>query len=177
MISPNVSTPLPLAQRLFADDYSISLRSSNPIRAQRLLQETLDDISEWTSGKGFRFSPSKTYSVTFKKRNPIPSIQPLILQGFQIPFQRTAKLLGMTFDQRLNWSAHIKILISKCLRSLNILKFISHPSKGCNRKLLIQLYRSLIRSHLDYGSPIYGMASKSILTLLDTVQTFSLRIA
>ena len=32
----------PLTQRLFADDYNISLRSSNPHRAHRLLQQALN---------------------------------------------------------------------------------------------------------------------------------------
>lgn len=166
----------PLTQRLFADDYSISVRSSNPTRAHRLLQESLDAITKWTSTKGFRFSSSKTYSVIFKKRIPVPCIQPLILQDFQIPSRTTAKLLGLLFDQRLNWSTHIKTLKAKCLQSLNILKYLSHPSKGCNRKLLTQLYRSLIRSRLDYGAPVYGLASKSVLALLDTVQSSSLRM-
>jgi len=56
---------------------------------------------------------------------------------------------------------------------MNILKFLSHPSTGCNRKILFSLYKSPI---LDYGSPIYGLALKSSLILLDLVQTASLRI-
>jgi len=63
------------------------------------------------------------------------------------------------------------------MRSINILKIISHPSKGCNRKRLLQLYRSLIRSRLDYGAPIYNLTSKSVLSLIDTIQTSSLRLA
>ena len=35
----------------------------------------------------------------------------------------------------------------------------------CNRKILLQLYKSFIRSRLDYGAPIYNTASKSILKL------------
>ena len=83
----------------------------------------------------------------------------------------------MHFDQKLTWANHIKILKAKCMRSINILKIISHPSKGCNRKLLLQLYRSLIRSRLDYGAPIYNLASKSVLSLLDTILTSSHRLA
>ena len=167
----------PLTQRLFADDYNISIRSSNPIRAHRLLQETLDTITKWTSSKGFRFSSTKTYSVIFKKRNPIPALKPLVLQNFHIPSRPSAKLLGMHFDQKLSWTSHIKILKAKCTQALNALKYISHPSKGCNRKLLTQLYKSLIRARLDYGAPIYNLANKSVLTLLDTIQTVSLRLS
>ena len=60
---------------------------------------------------------------------------------------------------------------------MSVIKYLSHPSKGCNRKLLLHLYKSLIRSRLDYGSPIYNLASKSALKLLDPIQTYSLRLA
>jgi len=83
----------------------------------------------------------------------------------------------MHFDQKLTWAYHIEILKTKCMRSINILKIISHSSKGCNKKLLLQLDRSLIRSRLDYGAPINNLASKSVLSLLDTIQASSLRLA
>jgi len=63
----------------------------------------------------------------------------------------SVKILGLHFDQKLTWPNHIKILKAKCMRSINILKIISYPSKGHNRKLLLQLYRSLSRSRLDYA--------------------------
>ena len=57
-----------LTQRLFADDYAIYLRSSNPTRARRLLQEVFDIITAWSNSKGFRFSSKKTYMVIFRKK-------------------------------------------------------------------------------------------------------------
>ena len=39
------------------------------------------------------------------------------------------------------------------------------------------MYKSLIRSRLDYRAPIYNLANKSSLLLLDTIQTSSLRLA
>jgi len=39
------------------------------------------------------------------------------------------------------------------------------------------LQSSLIRSRLDYGAPIYNLARKPVLTLLDPIQSSSLRLA
>ena len=47
--------------------------------------------------------------------------------------------------------------------------FISYQL-GADRTVLLQLYRSLIRSKLDYGSMVYGSARKSYLLELGTVQ-------
>jgi len=99
---------------------------------------------------------------------------PLFLQGFHIKTTDLIKFLGLLFHSASNWTHHIKNLKTKCLRSINALKYLTHPSTGCNRKLLIHLYKNLFRSQLDYGSPIYNLANKSTLALLNTVQNTSL---
>jgi len=84
------SVKFPLTLCLFADDYGISLRSSNPARAHRPLQGVLSIITLWSNNKGFRFFSRKTYMVIFKKRSPIPCLEPMFLQDFQIPLRNSA---------------------------------------------------------------------------------------
>jgi len=59
---------------------------------------------------------------------------------------------------------------------LNVLKCLVHPHTGCKRNRLIPLYQTLIRSILDYGFPIYSLASKSQLALLEPIQKSAIRI-
>ena len=87
----------------------------------------------------------------------------------------TARFLGLHFHFRHSWVPYIKLIKAKCLRALNILKFLSLPKTGCNRNNLLNLYTSLVRAILDYGSPIYGMPSPSQLKLLDTIQNSVIR--
>ena len=47
------------------------------------------------------------------------------------------------------------------------MKVLSHTTWGADGTTLLQLYRSLIRSKLDYGSIVYGSARKSYLAMLD----------
>ena len=61
------------------------------------------------------------------------------------------------------------------LKALNLLKVLSNTSWGADRSTLLHLYRSLIRSKLDYGSIVYGSARKSYLQMLDTVHHQGLR--
>ena len=42
---------------------------------------------------------------------------------------------------------------------------------------LLKLYRSLVRSKLDYGCFIYGSAKKSYLRCLDSIHHLGLRLA
>ena len=85
--------------------------------------------------------------------------------------------LGVIFDQKLSFIPHIKYLKGKCLKALKLLKDLSHTNWGADRTTLLHLYRSLIRSKLDYGSNVYGSARRSYLEVLDTVHHQGLRLA
>ena len=86
-----------------------------------------------------------------------------------IQFVKEAKFLGLIWDTKLTFEPHIKYLKARCQKSLNILKVLSHTEWGADRTTLLKLYRSLVRSKLDYGCIIYGSASKKALAKLDPV--------
>ena len=71
----------------------------------------------------------------------------------------------------------MKKLKSKCLKALNLLKVLASTDWGSDSSTLLKLYRSLIRSKLDYGSIVYGSARKSYLQMLDTIHHQGLRLA
>ena len=58
-----------------------------------------------------------------------------------------------------------------------MMKVLAHTTWGANRITLLQLYRSLIRSKLDYVSIVYGSARKSYLAMLDPLHHQGLRLA
>ena len=88
-----------------------------------------------------------------------------------------SKFLGILFDRKLSFIPHIKYLKARCLKALNLLKVLSHTSWGADRTTLLKLYRSLVRSKLDYGCIIYGSARKSYLQMLDPIHNQGLRLA
>ena len=101
----------------------------------------------------------------------------LHLYGSPIPVVEESKFLGILFDRKLSFIPHIKYLKAKCLKALNLLKVLSHTSWGADRTTLLKLYRSLVRSKLDYGCIIYGSARKSYLQMLDPIHNQGLRLA
>lgn len=60
---------------------------------------------------------------------------------------------------------------------MNILKILSHTTWGSDRKCLMDLYKSLIRTRLDYGAVIYQSATPSTLKTLDPVHHLGIRLA
>ena len=87
------------------------------------------------------------------------------------------KFLGIVFDRKLSFIPHIKQLKAKCQKALNLLRVVAHTDWGADRKVLLNLYRTIIRSKLDYGSIIYGSARKSYLEMLDPIHHQGLRLA
>ena len=168
--------PQPFHPILFVDDLSIHLYSSNFARAHRLLQSTIVSISTWLSHHGFRPSSSKSNLMIFYKTKSTSTFPPILLSNAPIPRLHLFKFLGLLFHSSHSWIYHIKSIKAKCLNALNVLKYPAHPSTGCNRKTLLPLYRSLVRSILDYGSPIYGLSPKSHLALLDPIQNSAIRL-
>ena len=69
---------------------------------------------------------------------------------------------------------HIKHLKDKCTKALNLLQVLAHTFWGADQETLLHLYRSLIRSKLDYGCIVYGFARGSYLRMLDPIQNHAL---
>ena len=65
----------------------------------------------------------------------------------------------------------------KCVKALNLLKVVSNTDWGGDRRVLLQLYRVVVRSKLDYGCFICGAACKSYISLLDPIQNQGLRLS
>jgi hypothetical protein len=59
---------------------------------------------------------------------------------------------------------------------MNLLKVVSHTDWGGDTDTLLTLYRSLVRSKLDYGCIVYSSARKSYIQMLEPVQNQALRL-
>ena len=161
---------------LFVDDFSISCMSKSMTVIERQLQSCLNKIESWANENGFRFSKTKTVCMHFcnkRKLHPDPS---LTIYNNPIPVVPEARFLGLFFDSKLNFKAHITNLRKKCQSALNLLKVLSRMDWGADQVVLLRLYRALVRSKLDYGCIVYSSARRSYLQKLIPVQNQALRL-
>jgi len=143
---------------------------------ERHLQQCLNKLADWADTNGFKFSSSKTVCKHFCKLCKLHSEPILLLIGTPIPVVEEIKFLGVVFDHKLSFIPHIKHLKDKCTKALNLLQILAHTSCGADQETLLHLYRSLIRSKLDYGCIVYGSARGSYLRMLDPIQNHALRL-
>lgn len=166
---------LSLSYSLYVDDVQILYSSCSMPRCERQLQLTINRLSKWADENAFRFSPDKTVCVLFSLRRGL-GLDPILHSNrCNVIVKRQHKLLCLIFDSKLTFITHL--IRKKCLKSANILKVISHKTGGSDRLCLFQIYNSLIRSRLDYGSIVYGSARPSALKMLDPVHHLNLPLA
>ena len=84
------------------------------------------------------------------------------------------RLLGVWFDQKLNWKTHISSVQNHCLNLKKLFSIIANTKFGPPVKVLILLFKTLVRSKIDYGLIAYGNANKSNLEKIDIVSRATL---
>ena len=162
---------------LYVDDFLMSYRAKTTKASERQLQGYLHKIEKWCIENGFKFSQSQTVCVHFHKKRGILAVPDLSLNGEKIKVVKETRFLGAIFDQKLSFIPHLKALKTKCLKALDIIKVVSNHEWRADKSVLLNLYRSLIRSKLDYGSIVYGSARPSYLKMLNTIHHQGLRLA
>ena len=83
------------------------------------------------------------------------------------------KYLGVVIDNLLSFYEHIKLLESKVSRSVGILTKLK---SFIPQQTLLQLYHSLVHSHLTYGITIWGSTHTTYLQKLQNLQNRALKV-
>ncbi|GBL53673.1 hypothetical protein AVEN_166383-1 [Araneus ventricosus] len=168
-INPILSViPQTVQKNIYVDDLHISCYARNMQLMERQLETAINNIVEMSNKSWFTISAQKTIGIHFCKR-PLHPDPELFLGGVPIRFQDNYKFLCIVFDKRLTFLSHIASLRKRCLRSLNILRTLSSTSWVADRSCLIRVYRSIIRSMIDFGSVVCGSARPSYLKRLDYI--------
>ena len=158
------------------DDLLICYRSKYIHAIECKLQQCLDKLNKWATENGFKFSQTKTKCVHFCHKRKLHNDPCLKLERTEIPVINEYKFLGLVFDKKLNFIPHLNYLRSSCNKRLQLLRVIAHTEWGADRGTLLKLYRSLIRSKLDYDSFIYQSARKTNLKILNPICHGHLRL-
>jgi hypothetical protein len=161
----------------FADDFNIFSSGKNPLSTQIYLQEKINSLHDWSYKMGFKFSAEKSLSISFSRKKKIPTNIRLTIGDIAIQNKKSLKILGVIFDTKNTWANHIKTLRKETLLRINILKSIAHTSWGDHSKPLLQIYKALILSKIEYGSFLFHNAKQNNLQMIDAIHNAGLRIS
>ena len=171
---------------LFADDLA-KFKIFNKINSsvEYYLNTQLYSLQCWLSNWHLKMAPEKCCYIILShysksgengKKGIKQEKFDLFLYGKKIPIDNNPTFLGMTFDKYLSFKNQISFLINSCNDRLDIIKVLSHKSWNINSETLIKLYKSLVRSIIDYSIFIFNRISVKNKMKLQTLQNNALRI-
>ena len=157
--------------KLFADDTKLFNRSdttNGPIDLQR----DLDELQDWSARWLLKFHPQKCcvvrigngpendYFMQEKRENE--DIQPIKLN-----VSSAEKDLGIVIDSKLTFKNHV---LQSCAKANKILGIIRRSFDHLTNKMFVQLYKSLVRPHLEYGHCAWDPNLKYLCQDIENVQ-------
>lgn len=167
----------PVEALLFADDLVIYMTGSNAKKIEKNLQNTLNQLSKWSEKNGLQFAPDKMTMMQFSRLRRQEQRVKLTLNGAVISYSENKKFLGIHFDKRLTWKKHIQETYNSTIKQTNILKILANRNWGANEDSLLSVYKSIVRSRLEYGCVAFQSAKPHIIQKLQLVQNLSIRIS
>ena len=145
----------------YADDTNIYINTKreNIMSSTAKIQTDVTNIMKWSTEKNLVFNAKKTKSIIFSTKQlsrihhlDDPTIFNIYCNNTLLERVQHCRILGITFDQHLDWSCHVKNVIHSCYVTISTLKKMSRTAPFKIRKNLAQ---ALILSKLDYGNTVY----------------------
>ena len=145
--------------KFFADDTMLFSIVKDPVISANDLNHDLNIMRQWAHQWKMEFNPDPTKQATevlFSCKNSSPKHPQLLFNGTVVAKVTEQKHLGLILDSSLSFEKHLNEKIIKAKKNVGILK---HLSKFLPLKTLDQMYKALVRSHLDYCDIIYHTPS------------------
>ena len=147
--------------KLFADDTSLFSVANNIHTSATTLSQDLKAITNWAFQWKMIFNPalSKQAQEVIFSRKIKKLLHPTLLFN-NIPLNNSLfqKHLGLTLDIKLNFPEHIKSITKKISKTMGLLRKFQQILP---RSTLLTIYKTFIRSRLDYADIIYEQAYNS----------------
>ena len=131
----------------------------DPVKTARELNHDLDIICQWAHQWKMEFNPDPTKQATevlFSCKKSSPNHPQLIFNGTVVTKVNEQKHLGLMLDSGLSFEKHLNAKVIKDKKNVGIIK---HLSKYLPLKTLDQMFKALVRPHLDYCDIIYHIPS------------------
>jgi len=137
----------------------------------------LSTLATWGRKWKVKFEPTKTHAMHVSNHSMTDVIYPEIcmleLDGERIAFEHELLIVGFLFDSKLSWEPMVRRVCSKgrsALGAVRRLQGLFAPSD------LAILFKSFVRSVMEYGVLVYFGATEGNLARLDAIQSSAERL-
>ena len=150
---------------LFADDTKI-FRIIDNIRDPEILQDDIKQLEKWSENWLLKFHPEKCKHIHMQRKKK-PNAQKYKLLGNEIERVSEEKDIGVTIDEELTFEKHAQEKIKKANSTCAAIR---RSFKYLKVDTFLPLYKSMVRSHLDYANSVWAPYKKGIIDQIESVQ-------
>ena len=124
-----------------------------------VLQASIDSFSDWCLNNDLQISIYECSSMSFHRSN-CPTAFNYCVSGTQLQRHSAVKDLGVTLDHKLDIHVHHNETIDSANKMLGFIRMQSREFYDSH--CLVALYKSLVRSILEYFSVVWCSSSSSL---------------
>jgi hypothetical protein len=164
---------------LFADDTALWTASNTITNLNQRLQTSNNEFYTWCTTWKLNIQPTKTEMLYFSPhpRKKYKNKLTIHVENTAINPTPSARYLGIIFDKQLKWRSHLHHIEEKIAPRISLLRLLSKLNPNSNKNIMTNLYKSLVRSIITYGSSILLTADEAIWNRLQIAQNKALRAA
>ncbi|MEM9001882.1 MAG: reverse transcriptase family protein [Bacteroidota bacterium] len=136
---------------LFADDTALFFTANNKTSLEKHIQDSLKDITAWLCCNRLSLNVKKSnYQIFSTSPQNDLNIQ---INNENLQRKFCTKYLGISIEEDLRWTQHIKNVGNTISRNIGIIKRAPHILNSGHTLLL---YNYMILPIINYGLPIWG---------------------
>jgi exonuclease III len=157
----------------YADDTALYLSGPNIDDITKRLQTDLSRVADGFKQLGLQINATKTQTQIFRRNTQTPNVV-LSLFETRLEEHQTVKYLGVTIDNKLKFSEHIKTVISKQQASIHALRKIRSK---LTQQTALAYHRTMMMPYSDFACIVYDPSTQELKQRLEVLQKKSLRAA
>ena len=162
----------------FADDAGQWAVSKNIDLAAEYLQRDLDKLARWCAKWRIKLNPEKTKVIIISKsRSAIRAEPALSLYGDLLSYYPHIKFLGITFDNRMNFTKHFEEILERCNQKFHCLRIWVNKKWGPSPKPFYKSTNKCVRPIFEYWTVSTITVSETVITKIQRVQNSFIRLA
>ena len=140
------------------------------MESTKVIQEDLDRIQKWAETWQIKFNIAKCKVLHVGNKN---IRQDYFMGGIKLECAQVEKDPGVMVDENLSGSRQCAVAVKKANR---MLRYIARSIEYKSKEVILTLYNTLVRPHLEYCVQIWGPHYKKDIEALEKVQRRATRM-